>query len=258
MEEPKMPFTEHLVDLRKRIIISLVFVLIGFAAAFNYSEDIFRFLTFPLRYNISLSITSPFVHLIEKNIKNNPSLIFLAPAEAFWMHMKISIITGVVISLPVIFSQLWHFVSPGLLHKEKKYVVPFVAITTTFFILGAAYCFFLVLPFAMGFLLTYKTESMTPMISVEKYVDFCLKFILAFGAIFELPIFIVFFTRMGFITPKTLAKHRKYAILLAFVVAAILTPTPDVFNQTLMAVPIIVLYEIGILVSRFFVRRKTA
>ncbi len=258
MEELKMPFTSHLVDLRKRIIISLVFVTIGFAAAFNYSEDIFRFLTFPLRYNISLSITSPFVQLIEKNVKNNPSLIFLAPAEAFWMHMKVSIITGIVISLPVIFFQIWHFISPGLLHKEKKYVIPFVFITTTFFIVGAAYCFFLVLPFAMGFLLTYKTESMIPMISVEKYVDFCLKFILAFGAIFELPIVIVFFTRMGFVSPKTLAKHRKYAILLAFVAAAILTPTPDVFNQTLMAVPIIVLYEIGILVSRIFVRKKTA
>jgi len=258
MEELKRPFTSHLVDLRKRIIISLVFVTIGFAAAFNYSEDIFRFLTFPLRYNISLSITSPFVQLIEKNVKNNPSLIFLAPAEAFWMHMKVSIITGIVISLPVIFSQLWPFISPGLLHKEKKYVIPFVFITTTFFIVGAAYCFFLVLPFAMGFLLTYKTESMVPMLSVEKYVDFCLKFILAFGAIFELPIVIVFFTRMGFVSPKTLAKHRKYAILLAFIVAAILTPTPDVFNQTLMAVPIIVLYEIGILVSRIFVRRKTA
>jgi sec-independent protein translocase protein TatC len=248
MEELKMPFTSHLVDLRKRIIISLVFVVTGFAAAFNYSEDIFRFLTFPLRYNISLSITSPFVQLIEKNVKNNLSLVFLAPAEAFC----------IVISLPVIFSQVWHFISPGLLHKEKKYVVPFVFITTTFFIVGAAYCFFLVLPFAMGFLLTYKTESMIPMISVEKYVDFCLKFILAFGAIFELPIVIVFFTRMGFVSPKTLAKHRKYAILLAFVVAAILTPTPDVFNQTLMAVPIIVLYEIGILVSRIFVRKKTA
>lgn len=258
MEELKMPFTSHLVDLRKRIIISLVFVVTGFAAAFNYSEYIFRFLTFPLRYNISLSITSPFVQLIEKNVKNNLTLVFLAPAEAFWMHMKVSIITGIVISLPVIFSQIWHFISPGLLHKEKKYVIPFVFITTTFFIVGAAYCFFLVLPFAMGFLLTYKTESMIPMISVEKYVDFCLKFILAFGAIFELPIAIVFFTRMGFVSPKTLAKHRKYAILLAFIAAAILTPTPDVFNQTLMAVPIIVLYEIGILVSRIFVRRKTA
>ncbi|OGW54092.1 MAG: twin arginine-targeting protein translocase TatC [Nitrospirae bacterium RBG_13_43_8] len=258
MQEIKLPFTEHLVDLRKRIIICLVFVVIGFAVAFNYSEDIFRFLTFPLKYGISISLTSPYVQLIEKKATQNTSLIFLAPAEAFWMHMKISIITGVIFSLPVIFSQIWKFIAPGLLHKEKKYVIPFVSITTTFFLLGAAYCFFLVLPFAMGFLLTYKTESMTPMISVEKYVDFCVKFILAFGAIFELPVLIVFFTRMGFVTPKTLAKHRKYAILIAFVVAAILTPTPDIFNQTLMAVPIIVLYEIGILVSRIFVRKKPA
>jgi sec-independent protein translocase protein TatC len=258
MQENKMPFTEHLVDLRKRIFISLIFVVIGFAVAFNYSEDIFRFLTFPLKYGISISLTSPYFQLIEKKATQGTTLIFLAPAEAFWMHMKISLITGVVLSLPVIFFQLWKFVAPGLLHKEKKYVIPFVSITTIFFLLGAAYCFFLVLPFAMGFLLTYKTESMTPMISVEKYVDFCLKFVLAFGAIFELPVLIVFFTRMGFVTPKTLAKHRKYAILIAFVVAAILTPTPDVFNQTLMAVPIIALYEIGILVSRIFVRKKPA
>jgi sec-independent protein translocase protein TatC len=122
--------------------------------------------------------------------------------------------------------------------------------------LGALYCFFLVLPFAMGFLLTYKTGSMTPMISVGSYVDFCIKFILAFGLIFELPIAIIFFTRIGVVTPKTLAKNRKYAILIAFIAAAILTPTPDAFNQTLMAIPMIVLYEVGILISRIFVRKK--
>jgi sec-independent protein translocase protein TatC len=107
----------------------------------------------------------------------------------------------------------------------------------------------------MGFLLTYKTESITPMLSVGNYIDFCLKFILAFGAIFELPIVIIFLTRMV-CNPQTLAKHRKYAIILAFVVAAFLTPTPDAFNQTLMAVPIIILYELGVLVSRIFVKRK--
>jgi sec-independent protein translocase protein TatC len=258
MKENKMPFTAHLTDLRKRIVVSLIAVLIGFIAAFAYSEDLFRFLTFPLRYNVLLSISTPFVQLVEKSVKNTPPLIFLAPAEAFWMHMKISLIAAFIASLPVIFLQLWKFISPGLLHKEKKYVVPFVFVATVFFLVGAAYCFFLVLPFAMGFLLTYKTASMTPMLSVGSYVDFCLKFILAFGAIFELPIAIIFFTRMGFVTPKTLAKHRKYAILLAFIVAAILTPTPDIFNQTLMAVPMIVLYEVGVLVSRIFVRSKAA
>ena len=256
MIDLKMPLTEHLSDLRKRIVISLVSLFIGFIISFTYSEVLFRFLTIPLRYNISFSLSSPFVSLIEKNIKNNPSLVFLAPTEAFWMHMKISMIAALILSLPVILSQLWKFLSPGLLHKEKKYVIPFVIITTTFFLIGAAYCFFLVLPFALGFLLTYKTESITPMLSVGNYIDFCLKFILAFGAIFELPIVIIFLTRMGFVTPKTLAKHRKYAIVLAFVVAAFLTPTPDAFNQTLMAVPIIILYELGVLVSRIFVKRK--
>lgn len=256
MIDLKMPLTEHLSDLRKRIVISLVSLFIGFIISFTYSEVLFRFLTIPLRYNISFSLSSPFISLVEKNIKNNPSLVFLAPTEAFWMHMKISMIAALILSLPVILSQLWKFLSPGLLHKEKKYVIPFVIITTTFFLIGAAYCFFLVLPFALGFLLTYKTESITPMLSVGNYIDFCLKFILAFGAIFELPIVIIFLTRMGFVTPKTLAKHRKYAIVLAFVAAAFLTPTPDAFNQTLMAVPIIILYELGVLVSRIFVKRK--
>ena len=111
----------------------------------------------------------------------------------------------------------------------------------------------------MGFLLTYKLgDVLMPMLSVGLYVDFCLKFILAFGAVFELPIVIIFLTRMGIVTTKTLAKNRKYAVLAAFILAAILTPTPDIFNQTLMAIPIIILYEAGILVSRIFVRGKTA
>lgn len=255
-EDLKMPLTEHLSELRRRIIISLIALLIGFVASFIYSEELFKFLTLPLRYDLSFSISSPFVTLIEKNIKINPPLVFLAPAEAFWMHLKISMIAGLILALPVIFSQLWKFVSPGLLPKERRYVVPFVVIATSFFFVGAAYCFFLVLPFAMGFLLTYKTGSMAPMLSVGSYVDFCLKFILAFGVIFELPIAIIFFTRVGVVTPEKLAKHRKYAILLAFVVAAFLTPTPDAFNQSLMAVPMIVLYEAGILISKLFVRRK--
>jgi sec-independent protein translocase protein TatC len=169
------------------------------------------------------------------------------------MNMKIALVAALIAALPVIFQQLWSFVSPGLHAKEKKYVVPFVLIATILFLIGASFCFFIVLPFAMGFLLTYKVgDFMMPMLSVGQYVDFCLKFILAFGAVFELPIIIVFFTRMGFVTPQTLAKNRRYAILIAFIVAAILTPTPDVFNQTLMALPMIVLYEVGILVSRFF------
>jgi sec-independent protein translocase protein TatC len=254
-DSEKMPFTEHLTELRKRITVSLIALLAGFLVSFNYSEEIFDLLTLPLRSELSFSVHSPFILLIPTNIKN-PSLVFLAPAEAFWMHLKVSFVAALLLSLPVILHQLWKFISPGLLLKERKYIGPFVVTTTLLFLAGAFFCFLFVLPFAMGFLLTYKTGSMTPMLSVGNYVDFCLKFILSFGAVFELPIVIVLLTRMGIVTPKTLAKNRKYAVLLAFVIAALLTPTPDAFNQLLMAVPILVLYEAGILVSRFFVRKK--
>ncbi len=255
MADEKMPFTGHLEDLRKRIVISLVGLIAGFSLCFTYSEEIFNVLTMPLRSELSFGTHYPFISFVPSKIKN-PSLVFLAPAEAFWMHLKVAFVAGLILSLPLILYQLWKFVSPGLLLKEKRYVGPFVASATLLFLAGAVFCFMIVLPFAMGFLLTYKTGSMTPMLSVGSYVDFCLKFILAFGAVFELPIVIVFLTRMGIVTPKTLAKNRKYAVLLAFVAGAILTPTPDAFNQTLMAVPIIFLYEAGIIVSRFFVKRK--
>lgn len=257
MADEKMPFTEHLSELRKRIVLSLVALLIGFALSFSYSEQIFGVITLPLRSEITFSVHSPFISFVPAKIKN-PSLVFLAPAEAFWMHLKVSLVAGLLLSLPVILHQFWKFISPGLLDREKKYIGPFVVTATLLFLAGAAFCFLFVLPFAMGFLLTYKTGAMTPMLSVGNYVDFCLKFILAFGAVFELPIIIVLLTRLGLVTPKTLAKNRKYAVLLAFVVAALLTPTPDVFNQVLMAVPIIILYEAGILVSRFFARKRTA
>jgi sec-independent protein translocase protein TatC len=255
MTDEKMPLIEHLADLRKRIVFSLIALLIGFAISFSYSEELFRVLTLPMRAELRFSFRNPFISFIPSKTQTS-SLVFLAPAEAFWMHMKISLVAGFVLSLPVILHQLWKFISPGLLLKEKKYVGPFVITATSLFFLGALFCFFIVLPFAMGFLLTYKTASMTPMISVGSYVDFCLKFIHAFGAVFELPIVIIFLTRMGIVTPKTLAKNRKYAILLAFVIAAVLTPTPDAFNQTLMAIPIIFLYEAGIHVSKFFVKKK--
>lgn len=255
MADDKLPITEHLSDLRKRITNSLIALLGGFLITFSFSENIFKVLTLPMRSEITFSMISPFVQLVPSKA-HNTSLVFLAPAEAFWMHMKVALVAAVMLTFPVILYQLWKFISPGLLPKEKKYIVPFIVFASFLFFAGIAFCFFIILPFAMGFLLTYKTESMTPMLSVGNYVDFCLKFILAFGAVFELPIVIVFLTRMGIVTPKTLAKNRKYAILIAFILAAVLTPTPDAFNQILMAVPIYVLYEAGILVSRFFVRKR--
>jgi sec-independent protein translocase protein TatC len=249
MSPDKMPFTSHLLELRKRVLISVATLFAWFMACFYYSESIFEFLRLPLRSDIMFRASYPFVSILPKE-KALTSLVFLAPAEAFWVHMKVALVAGLVFSVPVFFLQLWKFLSPGLLEKEKKYALPFLLVGSGLFFAGTFFCFFIVLPFAMGFLLTYKTASLSPMISVERYVDFCLKFILAFGVVFELPVVIVFLTRMGVVSPRSLARNRKYAVLLAFVAAALLTPTPDAFNQTLMAVPIIFLYEGGILASR--------
>jgi len=252
-----MNFLEHLGDLRKKITISLIGLCVTFVISFNYSEHILRFLMFPLKYNLDFSVRKMYMYFVPQDKLQNMKLVFLGPAEGFWMNMKIAMVAALIIALPLLFQQLWSFISPGLHQKEKKYVAPFVLIATILFLVGAAFCFFIVLPFAMSFLLTYKIgDFMMPMLSVGQYVDFCLKFIIAFGLVFELPVIIMFATRMGFVTTKTLAKNRKYAILIAFVVAAILTPTPDAFNQTLMAVPMIILYEVGIFASRIFVRKE--
>lgn len=245
----KLPVTAHLSELKERIIVSLSVVVISSGVCFYFSEYIFSLLILPMSSSLSLSLSYPFISL--EAIKNaNTELVFIAPAEALWMHFKISLISGIVISSPIILYEFWEFVAPGLLQKEKKYVFPFVIITMFLFLFGAVFCFMVVLPFAMNFLLTYKTEVLKPMLSVGRYIDFSLKFIVAFGAIFELPVVLVFLTRMGIVTPKSLAKNRKYAIVLAFVVAAFLTPTPDAFNQSLMALPIILLYEAGIWASK--------
>ncbi len=260
MSEPgMMPFLEHLGEFRKKIFVSLVALCVMAVVTFNYSEYLLQSIMFPLRYNLDFSLKKMYVYFVYADKLKGTKLVFLSPAEGFWMNMKIALVAAFILVLPVIFQQIWSFISPGLHSKEKKYVVPFVLIATVLFLIGAAFCFFIVLPFALDFLLSYKVgDYMMPMLSVGQYVDFCLKFVLAFGAVFELPVIIVFLTRMGIVTPKTLAKHRRYAIVIAFIVAAVLTPTPDAFNQTLMALPMIVLYEVGILASRIFAGKEVA
>ncbi len=257
MADGKMSLTAHLEDLRKRIIISVAAVLAAFVGAFNYSEEIFGILMFPLRNSLDFSISELYVRFVPVDKLKTTKLVFLAPTEAFWMNMKVALVAALVFSLPVIFLQLWKFIAPGLQPTEKKYVIPFVIVSTGLFMVGASFCFIIVLPFALSFLLNYKVgDFLMPMLSVGQYVDFCLKFILAFGAIFELPIVLIFLTKIGLVTPETLKRNRRLAIVLAFVAGAILTPTPDPFNQTLMAIPIIMLYEVGIQLSVFFAKRK--
>jgi sec-independent protein translocase protein TatC len=256
-EEQKMPFYSHLSELRTRIMICLGSVVACFCVTFSYSEELFDFMLLPLKKDLIFQITSPYLHFIDR-AGAVVSLVFLEPAEAFWMQIKVSMIAGIIISIPIILMQIWLFIAPGLKQNERKYLLPFIIAGTGLFSMGAAFCFLVVLPFALSFLLTYKTATLTPMLSVGHYVDFILKFVLAFGLVFELPIVLLLLTRLGIITPKTLAKNRKYAVVIAFIAAGILTPTPDAFNQTLMAVPIILLYEVGIIASRIFYVEKKA
>ncbi len=243
MADDKMPFLSHLEELRRRLIVSLIGIGVGFAIAFNFSEEILALLTRVLTTTFAFQKSSPYLIITSKA---PPELIFLAPAEAFWAHIKIGFLAGLILATPLILFEVWRFVSPGLHERERRFALPFVALGTIFFFIGLLFCYFLVLPFAMGFLLTYKTEHLTPMLSIGLFIDFTVKFMLAFGLIFQLPLMISLAARLGLVTSKFLARNRKYAILANFVIAAILTPTPDVFNQFMMAGPLCFLYEVGI------------
>jgi sec-independent protein translocase protein TatC len=236
--DDKMPFLEHLGELRVRIMRALVSLLVGTLVALPFSQYLIDWLARPIT-------------------KLGYELVFTAPAEAFWVQMKVGIIAGLFIAAPGILWQVWGFVSPGLHTHEKKYAAPFVMIGSLLFLIGGAFSLFVVTPYALSFLLGYARPGLKPMITIENHIDFLLKFTLAFGAVFELPLIITLASRMGLVTAKTLAKNRKYAILGAFVTGAVLTPTPDAFNQALMAGPLILLYEVGIICARLFGRRKS-
>jgi sec-independent protein translocase protein TatC len=233
----KMPFMEHLGELRTRIVRALIALLVGLGIALPFSQKIVDYLARPVQ-------------------AGGHSLVFLALTEAFWVQMKVAVIVGLFIAAPAILWQIWAFVAPGLHEHEKKYAAPFVLVGSLLFIGGGAFSLKVVTPYAISFLLSYSRPGLQPMISIGSYVDFLLKFTVAFGLVFELPLALTLLARMGVVTPAMLAKNRKYAILGAFIAAAILTPTPDMFNQTLMAGPLIILYELGIISARIFGRPR--
>ena len=253
-DELRMSFWSHLSELRKRIVYAAVAIGIGFIVCFNYSEQILGLLLLPMNSTMSYHASFPFLHF-EPN-KTNQDLYFTTLIEPIMSHLKIGFIAGIMLMVPVILYQVWMFISPGLLPRERKYAGQFVFFATFFFYVGVVFCFFLLLPFAVPFLITYKTEHLKAIIKLADYIDFTLKFMLASGAVFELPLVMIILGRMGIINTELLTKFRKYAFLVAFIIGGLLTPTPDVFNMTLMSLPIYCLYEIGILGVRFFGRRK--
>ena len=247
-----MPFLAHLEELRKRLIVSFIAIGIAFIVVFNFRGILLQLLQWPLTTDVIMGRRFPFM-----GFRHKPPiapLTALGPAETLWTHFKVALIGGLLVALPVVLYQIWKFIEPGLLPRERRFALPFVILSTVSFFLGAAFCLFIVLPLAMKFLLEFDpTIKQTPRFG--EYVDFTLKFLLAFGVIFELPLAMTVAARLGIVTPQFLARNRKYAILVNFIIAAILTPTPDVFNQAMMALPMCLLYEVGIIAARIVTRR---
>ncbi len=239
-EDEKLPITDHLEELRWRIIKSLIAVGAGFASSYYFSGLIFDFLA------------SPMIEVMPKG----STFIFTSPAEAFFTYMKVSFFTGLVLSAPVIFYQIWKFIMPGLYENERKFVIPFVLVATFFFFAGVAFGFYLVLPVGFAFFVGFASANIQIMPKMGEYLGFVMKFLLGFGCAFELPVFMYFLARMGVVNAGMLRKNRKYAVLIVAVVAAILTPGPDVASQLMLGLPLYFLYELSIWVALVVGKRK--
>lgn len=241
MSDDRMPLTGHLEELRRKLIISGVSWLVAFLACYAYAERLFSLIADPVR----------------KALPAGTSLVFIQATEPFFTYLKVSALAGLLISLPIIFWQLWSFIAPGLYQNEKRYVIPFVFASCLCFATGAFFGFRFVFPMAFKVLIEFGTGTgeLNAMLSMGSYLSLSSKLLLAFGLVFELPVVIFFLARMGVVDHTMLARNRKFALLAAFVVGAVLTP-PDVFSQTALALPFVILYEIGILVARLFGKRR--
>jgi len=231
-----MSFLDHLEELRSRIIKSLYSVIILSVVAYIFSVRLLNFILRPL--------------------PGNQAVYFLSPTEAFSTRIKISLIAGIMLSVPVIFYHLWKFVVPGLFAKEVKVIVPVVISSTFFFLVGASFCFLMVLPVSIKFLMGFGTDKLKPMIQIKDYISFVCYMSLAFGAVFELPVISYFLGRIGLINAKTFIKGRRYAIVIILIVAGVVTPTPDAFTQLMLAGPLYLLYEISIIVLKLTAKKK--
>lgn len=236
---PEMGLLDHLNDLRKRLTRSAFAMLLGFLACYGYAEEIFNFLLLPLR---------PY-------LPPGSGLIFTNPPEAFFTYMLAAAVAGLFLVSPYVFYQLWQFVAPGLYKHERKWIIPIAVCSAVCFTTGAAFAYLVVFPYAFQFFMSYARDIIQAQLKMEEYFTFTLKLLVAFGICFELPLFVFFLARLGMVTAKGLRKFRQYAILIIFIVAAILTP-PDVISQLAMAAPLCVLYEISIWVAHFFSTRK--
>mgnify|MGYP002660696246 FL=1 len=225
----------HIADLRKRLTISTITVVVMFFACFSFYEPILEWMMAPVKHALPVGT----------------SMIAVEIQETFFTAMKVAFFAGFIISLPVIFWQLWLFLAPGLYDHEKKLVVPFVFFATLMFLLGAAFAYYIVVPIGFDFLIAFGNSVVSVLPSIGKYVGFFTKLLIGFGIAFELPVITFFLAKIGLVNDQMLKDFFRYAVVLIFIVAAVLTP-PDVISQALMAAPLLILYGVSIYIAKVF------
>jgi len=239
MTDDKQPFLGHLEELRKRLVICAIAVGVGFIISYIFAKQLFSYLVLPLT----------------KVLPDDSRLIFTNLPEMFIAYIKVALVAGIILAIPIIFYQLWMFLAPALFRKEKRYIIPFVLFSSILFAAGALFGYLVVFPYGFKFFVSFATEDIQALPSVKQYFSFAIRLLLAFGLVFEMPVVVLFLTKIGLITPDSMKKFRKFAILCSFILSAILTP-PDVATQLMMALPIIILYEISIFLSKAMYRKK--
>nr|WP_092068791.1 twin-arginine translocase subunit TatC [Dendrosporobacter quercicolus]NSL47228.1 twin-arginine translocase subunit TatC [Dendrosporobacter quercicolus DSM 1736]SDL81389.1 sec-independent protein translocase protein TatC [Dendrosporobacter quercicolus] len=228
----EMSFIGHLEELRRRLIICLIAVGISSAVSYFYAQELVHFITAPAG-----------------------KLYYMNPAEAFFTYLKVSFFAGFLVSLPVILYQIWSFIVPALTANERTVVNLLVPVSVVLFFIGLAFSYYLVLPAGIKFFMGFATEDLQPMFSLGQYLSFVISFLAPFGFIFELPLFILVLAKFGFVSSGFLILKRKIVLVLAFVIGAVISPTPDVFSQTMVAVPVILLYELSVFIVKYILRK---
>ncbi|MBF0133622.1 MAG: twin-arginine translocase subunit TatC [Magnetococcales bacterium] len=237
--DDKTPLLDHLIELRRRIANAVLSILVGFLICYAYADQVFAFLVAPLR-----EILGP-----------DAKMIYTGLHEAFFTYMKVSFYAGLFLAMPVILSQVWLFVAPGLYQHEKKFFFPFLVLTPVLFFTGGALSYEFVFPLAFKFFLSFTTPSIEALPSLKEYLSLAMTMIFGFGLVFELPVVILLLIKMGAVSTASLVAKRKYFVIVAFVVGGVLTP-PDPISQIMLAIPILILYEISILFGRYLEKGK--
>jgi sec-independent protein translocase protein TatC len=235
-ELPKMSFLDHLEELRKRLIVIIIAIGVGFLACFNFVDRIYAWVQAPLTKFLP---------------PGDQKLAYTHLTEPFMVYMKVAFFAAIFVASPIVMWQVWRFISPGLYKRERRYAAPFIIVATLFFLLGGFFGYKVILPSACKFFVETGAKF-KQMIKIDEYFSFASTIMLASGAIFETPILIFFLARLGVVTPAFLLQKSKWAIVLSFIIAAFLTPTPDMVNQTLLAMPMIALYFLGVGVAYIF------